>query len=77
MAEEDAQHQREMEHAALTTAVEEVKRGQLYGLIIGSLALVASIIAVALHAERTAMVIGGATVLGLVSVFFVGRLKKQ
>lgn len=77
MAEEDAKHQREIEKTALTVAAEEVKRGQRYGLTIGSLAFITSIIALILGSEKAAIALGGTTVVGLVAVFVTGRIKQS
>ncbi|EDN70439.1 conserved hypothetical protein, membrane [Beggiatoa sp. PS] len=76
MAEEDAKHQHEIEKTALNLAAAEVKRGQAYGLIIGILAFVTSMVALVLGSEKTAMALGGTTVVGLVAVFVTGRLIK-
>ncbi|HEW97243.1 MAG: hypothetical protein DRR16_03435 [Candidatus Parabeggiatoa sp. nov. 3] len=76
MAEEDAKHEHALEKSALHLASEEIKRGQLYGLIIGILAFVTSIIALALGSEKAAITLGGTTVVGLVAVFVIGHLKK-
>lgn len=76
MAEKDASHQIEIEKSALNHAAAEVKRGQIFGLIIGMLAFLTSIIALALGSEKTAMALGGTTVIGLVTVFVTGRLKQ-
>lgn len=74
MAEEDSKHMREMDKAALDAAAREVKRGQIFGLLIGLAALGASMLAIAMGAPTVAGVIGGTTVVGLVSVFIVGRV---
>lgn len=76
MAEADAKHQRELEFEALRAAAGEVKRGQFFGLTIGCTALVASVCALYLGSPAVAGVIGGTTVVGLVSVFIVGRFAK-
>lgn len=76
MAEENGRHQREMEKAAITFASDTVKRGQVYGLIIGILAFITCIVALLLGSESTAMTIGGVTIVGLVAVFVTGRSKK-
>jgi uncharacterized membrane protein len=77
MAEEDAKHQREIENNALEFASKEVKKGQQYGLAIGTLAFLTCIIVLWFGSEKTAMVLGGSTVLGLVTVFVVGRFAKN
>ncbi len=76
MAESDAKHQQEIEFAALRAAEAEIKRGQLFGFVIGLTALGASMLALAMGSPAVAGVIGGTTVVGLVSVFIVGRFVK-
>jgi uncharacterized membrane protein len=73
MAERDAMHQHSIETMALQCASKEAKRGQWFGLIIGVCAFASAIAALVLGSESTAMVIGGSTVVGLVTVFVVGR----
>lgn len=77
MAESDAKHQQEIEFAALRAAEAEIKRGQLFGFVIGLTALAASMLALAMGSPAVAGVIGGTTVIGLVSVFIVGRVVKS
>jgi len=77
MAESDSRHQQEIECAALHAAEAEVKRGQIFGFIIGLTALGASMLALAMGSPAVAGVIGGTTVVGLVSVFIVGRVVKS
>jgi len=76
MAESDAKHQQEIEFAALRAMEAEVKRGQFFGFVIGLTALGASMLALAMGSPAVAGVIGGTTVIGLVSVFIVGRVVK-
>ena len=76
MAEKDAEHQREIEKLAIQFASREVKRGQWFGLAIGISAFITSIVALVLGSEQTASILGGVTVVGLVTVFVTGR-KKQ
>lgn len=76
MAEQDAVHQREVEKLIITETAAEVKRGQVFGLIIGVSAFISSIIAILLGAQTTASIIGGTTVVGLVAVFITGRSKQ-
>lgn len=76
MAESDAKHQQEIEFAALKAASAEVKRAQIFAFSIGLTALAASMLALALGSPAVAGVIGGSTVVGLVSVFIVGRVVK-
>jgi uncharacterized membrane protein len=73
MAEDDARHQRKMELTAMNLTAQEVKRGQRFGLTIGISAFLTTVIALFLGSENTAMVLGGTTVVGLVTVFITGR----
>jgi hypothetical protein len=57
--------------------MEWIKRGQIFGFVIGLTALGASMLALAMGSPAVAGVIGGATVVGLVSVFIVGRVTKS
>lgn len=77
MAESDAKHQRELEISALRAAEGEVKRGQFFGFGIGVTALGAAVMALWMGSPTVAGIIGGTTVVGLVSVFIVGRLAKS
>ena len=76
MAEDDAKHLREMEAAALNTARAEARLGQWLGFGIGIAALGTSLAALFLGSPWVAGILGGATVVGLVSVFVVGRVRK-
>ena len=73
MAEAEAAQQHNMERLALQCASSEARLGQWFGLIIGICAFITVIIAVILGAEKTAMVVGGTTVVGLVTVFVAGH----
>lgn len=61
---------------AINIDAKERKRGQTYGLIIAMAGLIASVISVSLNAQATASIIGGTTVVGLVTVFVTGKLKE-
>ena len=76
MAEDDAAHQRSMEVAALEAAKSEARLGQWLGFFIGMAALGTSLVALFLGSPWVASILGGTTVIGLVSVFVVGRLRK-
>ena len=76
MAEQEAAHLRNIEREALIKASEQVKRGQLFGLIIGILAFLTSIIALVLGSEKTAIALGGTTLVGLVAVFVTGSFSQ-
>ncbi|MBF0568233.1 DUF2335 domain-containing protein [Candidatus Magnetominusculus dajiuhuensis] len=59
---------------ALNLGANERKRGQIYGLTIGISGLAASLVALLLHAETTASIIGGTTVVSLVTAFVFKEL---
>ena len=73
MAEENGKHQREMERSALNMVASTTRRGQHYGLLIGLTAFITCIVALWLGSEKTAMAIGGVTIIGLVTVFVTSR----
>lgn len=84
MAEVDAKHLQALELTSLAASQEEacrrhieVRHGQIYGLCIGLAALATSALALVLGYEQAATVIGGTTVVGLVTVFVVGRFKSS
>lgn len=84
MAEAEAKHRHSMDDEMARQNELIIKRefaerriGQIFGLCIGALSLVATIISIFLGAENVAMVIGGSTVVGLVTVFVFGRIKKD
>ncbi|MES0335575.1 MAG: DUF2335 domain-containing protein [Candidatus Magnetobacterium sp. LHC-1] len=84
MAEEEAKHAHEMEREKLRIDekcldgdISRQKRGQLFGLIIGLSGLASAIACVALGAEAVGGIIGGATIVGLVGVFVIGRYYKE
>jgi uncharacterized membrane protein len=74
MAESEAKHRHTIETMAIASDVDQRKRGQWFGFVIGTIALLASIYAIFKGQEKAAMVIGGTTVVGLVSVFVLGRI---
>lgn len=84
MAETEAKHRHRMDNEKarqneliIKGDFAERHNGQVFGLCIGALSLVTSMVAIFLHAEKAAIVIGGSTVVGLVTVFVVGRIKKD
>ncbi len=84
MAEAEARHRHDMDKEAarqneliITKDFSERRIGQFMGLGIAAIAIGAAIFAIAHGAEKAAMVIGGATVVGLATVFVIGRIKKD
>jgi uncharacterized membrane protein len=84
MAEQQAIHRQQLESAALTaqTADRRADRlehriGQIFALVIGVVALIASVLIVVLvptpEGATVASIVGGSTVIGLVTVFVVGN----
>lgn len=74
MAEAESQFAKDITFAAIRTEADEVKRGQILGFCIGLAALATAALALHLGHPTAAGVIGGTTVVGLVSVFVVGRI---
>ena len=84
MAEAEARHRHDMDKEAarqneliINKEFSERRIGQFMGLGIAVIAIGAAIFAVAHGAEKAAMVLGGATVVGLATVFVFGRIKKD
>ena len=73
MAEQDATHQHDMHRKALDAQRREVRRGQILGFGIGIAALGSCLAALFLGHPTTAGIIGGTTVVGLVTVFVKGH----
>lgn len=70
--EEEAMHRRQMEILTL----EMHKRGQILGFAIGLVAIIAGSVTAIYGAEWAGLGIGGGGVIGLVSVFVIGRRNK-
>ena len=77
MAELDQKHQIELESSAQRLAAKEIKRGQIFALLVSISAFITSIASLILGFEKAAMVIGGTTVVGLVTVFVTSRSSKS
>ncbi|HZY10138.1 MAG TPA: DUF2335 domain-containing protein [Bacteroidota bacterium] len=77
MAERQSAHRIEIEKKAIDHKLGESKRGQDYGLIIGVVGIVsAGILSFADH-DIVAGIIGGSTVVGLVTTFVVGKIQQK
>ncbi len=74
MAEQDAAHVHKIEAAAITYAAADHKRGQLCGLTIGIFTMLTAMVALKFGYPNAAAIIGGTTVVGLVTVFVTGRV---
>ena len=83
----EGDHRRDLERRALEAEIEDAKaersdarRGQLFGFIVAVLGLIVSALVACLnsspHAVWAGSVLGGTTLIGLVTVFIVGRKSK-
>ena len=78
MTEKQSDHRRELEKRSLEAPIQQGKRGQIMGFCIAILFLIASTVLAFNGYEIVASVIGGTTVVGLVTVFVTGkRLRKS
>lgn len=73
MAEREQAHRHSLEETVVTSSFKEAQRGQKYGLSIGVVAIIAGAITAVAGAPVTGSIIGGGGVIGLVSVFVLGR----
>jgi uncharacterized membrane protein len=77
MAEKQQEHRIKMEERAISSQLDQSARGQLFGLIIGCVALAAGTICGLMGHEITGSIIGGGGITGLVSVFVYGKVKQE
>lgn len=77
MAEDNNRHLQSMDKMYMSASYQERSRGQWFGLLIGLATLATSAYGFHLGYAKEAAWLGGTTVVGLVSVFVIGRLKKQ
>lgn len=77
MAEKQLEHRIKCESAVVNGSVSESKRGQNYGLVISLLFLIASVFLGYFGHDWLAGVIGGGTLIALVTVFVSGHKSKE
>ncbi len=77
MAEHDSAHLQSMEKMRLSAFYLERRLGQIFGFSIAIAALSASVFLAFNGREITASIIGGATLVSLVSIFVFGRLSRS
>ena len=77
MAEKQLSHRHDLERTVVHGNVAAQKLGQVFGLVVALFALGASAYLGVHGKEAAAAVIGGSTVLGLVSLFVTGRNRQQ
>lgn len=75
MAEDQIQHRHQLENIAVEEDIKGFKRGQTFGFTIAIVGLTSALILVLNDKETTAGIIGGATLVGLVTVFLSGMNK--
>jgi len=74
--EDEARQRHEMEAKEQELQFAERKRGQIFGFAIGLVAIIAGSVTASLGAEWAGLGIGGGGVIGLVSVFVLGKRGK-
>jgi len=77
MAEKNSEHQRFMEKTSLLESVKEVRRGQVCAVFVVIASFITCAITALNGAETTASIVGGTTVIGLVTAFIMGRYKAK
>jgi uncharacterized membrane protein len=73
MAERESAHRRDMNRTMLNTARREARRGQILGFGVVVVVMASATIAALNGAQTFGSIIGSAGLVGLVSVFIVGR----
>jgi uncharacterized membrane protein len=68
------EHSQKMEQQAQEARIRLASRGQIFGLVIGLAAITAGAITGSLGSEWAGSAIGGGGVIGLVSVFVLGKM---
>ena len=76
MAEEDLRLRRQMEMESQRAQFADRKLGQIFGFAIGLVAILAGSVTAVQGAEWAGLGIGGGGVIGLVSVFVLGKRGK-
>jgi uncharacterized membrane protein len=77
MAEASMKHQQQYDNALLEASRKQVARGQILGFLIGLAAISASVYSAVIGYPILAGILGGATVVGLVTAFVVGRVTES
>jgi uncharacterized membrane protein len=70
-------HRRDMEAKAQAAQITQIQRGQCYGLVIGLVAIISGSLTAIFGSGLAGGFIGGGGVIGLVSVFVLGRVGKK
>lgn len=73
MAENQSQHRMELEKYAINGQIKQSGRGQLFGFILALVCIFSTIYLAIKGHEKIAIALGSTTVVGLVSIFVVGK----
>jgi len=71
--EKQSEHRRALEIKAQEAQIADTRRGQIFGLVIGLTAIISGSVTAIYGSELAGGFIGGGGVIGLVSVFVLGR----
>jgi len=77
MAERQSSHRMALEKEAISSEIKQSVTGQWMGFILAIVFLLASIYLAIIGHSTLAGVIGGSTILGLVSIFVIGKIWQQ
>lgn len=77
MAEKQSNHRMQLEDYAIKEQLRQSGRGQNYGLVIAIFGLVLAGVLAVLGYEKLAIVLATTTIVGLVTVFVLGKKKQQ
>jgi len=77
MAENQSTHRIKIEDKNIDAQIKESKRGQIFGLIIAIVVLMAAVGVGSYGHELLGSILGGTTILGLVTLFLTGRHEQK
>jgi uncharacterized membrane protein len=75
--EAESAHRRKLEEIAQAAQIADTRRGQFFGLLIGLAAIISGAMTAIYGHEWAGGFIGGGGVIGLVSVFVIGRARRS
>ena len=76
MAEKQQEHRMSLETTAIKEQLTQSKRGQIFGLLVGLIAIMGGVVCIMFGHEWSGAFLGGGGLTGLVSVFVIGK-KRQ
>lgn len=77
LAESQAAHRQDMERTIIRSGANQTKMGQWFAFVLSIMALCFSFYLAIENHTVVASVIGGSTILGLASIFIIGKIKKD